>query len=41
MRMPGMNRRPRPDYNDRYTKWGWYTMALIAAVWVIYELFYK
>ncbi|WP_286130441.1 hypothetical protein [Solirubrum puertoriconensis] len=43
MKFPGLKRRPLRDESpdDKYIKWGWYMMGLLAAAWVIYSLFFE
>lgn len=44
MNLPGLKLRPRrggvsPEPDD-YSKWGWYVMAAMAVVWILYSLIY-
>lgn len=42
--VPGLKRRPRTysDENPRDpSKWGWYMMAVIAVLWLVYSLFFN
>ena len=43
MDLPGLKlkRRPNAPPPDDYSKWGWYIMAAMAVVWVIYDVFFK
>ncbi|WP_262489744.1 hypothetical protein [Hymenobacter sp. DG25B] len=41
MKLPGLNRPPRRTSSDNYAKWGWYAMAVIVLLWILYNIFYR
>ena len=42
MNLPGLKIKPRRNIPpDDYTKWGWYAMAVVAGLWIVYSLFFN
>ncbi|WP_262892052.1 hypothetical protein [Hymenobacter cavernae] len=42
MNLPGLKIKPRKSTTppDDYTKWGWYVMAALAVLWMLYSFLY-
>jgi hypothetical protein len=40
MKLPGLKLRPKRDDvpEDNYSKWGWYAMAILSVLWIIYNM---